>query len=234
MRPLRYRELVKPRRIRLIILAIWIYMPLASIAMFAVYGKGTDGIDKSPCSLLNTLPAWFFFGLLFPHLLIPAVISKVLYIRIMYVAWRQESKIYAERCLHSKGIMSKREAKAAKMMAKIVFLFTVCYSPYLIFHICIYIMEFSTPDWLFHAMELSKILMLTNSCMSPIIYFWKNRDFRRALGQCMPCYSNDQPMPMGSPSRTTNHNGELSLNIISKHRRSTVHAQYANTDLGLE
>ena len=191
LKPLHYKQWMKPKRVRVILAVIWLYVPFISASLFLIYGKNTEELDILPCSLLNAMPSWFFFSLLLPHLLIPAVISKVLYIRIMYVAWKQESKIFAERMAYSTGV-SKREAKAAKMMAKIVTLFTVCWSPYLICHVAIYILAFDTPFWLYELLEFSKILMLANSCMSPIIYYWKNNDFRRAMGLCTQCTQDEK------------------------------------------
>lgn len=229
--PLRYPHLMKSRRIKILILSSWIYMPLVCASMFAVYGHGNDGIDRSQCSILNALPQWYFFGLLLPHLLIPNVMSKVLYIRIMYVASKQESKIFAERMLYSTGTISKREAKASKLMAKIVFLFAVCWSPYLILNTVIFILEYDTPDWMFHTLELSKVLMLANSCMTPIIYFWKNRDFRRAMGRCMKCQHNNWEVASFAHGSTIEHSDGGQMGVIVKQRENAVLADCTVTDV---
>ena len=180
LHPLRYKEVMTSSHIKIGIASLWIYMSLAALSVFYVYNNNTIIYFDATCSMLNVIPRWYFFGLILPHMIIPNIGSKILYGRMVYAAWKQQSKIYAQQLAGKTGI-SKKEAKATKMMSIILTIFALCWFPYLIMHICIYCIGEDTPAWLYVALEFSKILMLSNSFMNPVIYFWKNPDLRHAL-----------------------------------------------------
>ena len=186
LHPLRYRDWMTLHHIKIAIATLWIYISVVSLSVFGVYDKNTIIYTDDTCSLLNVIPRWYFLGLILPHMMIPNIGSKILYGRMIYVAWKHQCQIYAEQVAHKAGI-SKKEQKATKMMSIILTTFVLCWSPYLIMHIVIYSMGDDSPSWLYNALDYGKILMLSNSYMNPVIYFWKNPDLRKALSALCGC-----------------------------------------------
>ena len=185
--PLRYHAKVTKRRANISILSIWIYIILFSATVFVVYGKDTQDYYNSTCSLINQLPEWYFFAIILPHMLVPNIISKVLYGRIICVAHKLEAKTHDD---HFKlGVKkAKKEYRAAKMMALIMTMFLFCWAPYTTFHIVIHVLgPDSTPEWLYTALEIAKVFSIMNSCINPFIYAWKSAGFRKALKLCWHC-----------------------------------------------
>ena len=182
--PLTYRTKVTYKRAHVCIVGIWIYILLVSLSMFPVYGQDLSKYYKISCSLLNLIPKWYFFGLIMPHMLIPNILSKLLYCKILYVARKQADKIYKEnlRILGENGV--RREDKATKTMAIILVFFILCWAPYTVLHIVIYSIGYSSPDWLYDMLEAAKVLSASNSVINPLVYVWRNRDFRQALKGC--------------------------------------------------
>ena len=190
VQPLRYRVKVTRWRANVAIVSIWLYIIMASLTLFVVYGKDSIEYYVARCSLLNLIPEWYFFGIILPHMLTPSVISKVLYGRIMRVANKLEAKTYdLNACL---GVVSrsKKEYKAAKLMAIIMILFILCWAPYITFHIVIHAIGTDSPDWLFTALELSKVLSVSSACINPLVYTWKSKGFRSALKRTCGCSSD--------------------------------------------
>ena len=188
LHPLSYRTAMSRRRANLMIAAVWIYLVVAAFSLYAVFDKEIVFTHDTPCSLLNNVPSWYFFAVLIPHMVILNAIGKGLYFRILYVAWKQEKRIKKEQVYFTQSI-NRKEAKAAKMMGKILTLFLISWAPYMILHIALYIIGPSAAEWLFVALELCKLISLSNSYMNPIIYFWKNPDFRGAFKTCVRCNS---------------------------------------------
>ena len=201
-RSLRYYSIVTRRRAHIAITLIWIYITAAGASIFLVYGKNTIHFYDAPCSLLNVVPEWYFFAILLPHMLIPNIISKIVYARIACVAQRQEARTFDQQLMVGNTHV-KREYRAAKTMALIMVLFVVCWAPYFIIYTSIFITEPASDHWLFTAAELSKVLSVTSACINPFIYAWKFDKFRKALraGCCAP--KKDQLKPSSSYCRST-------------------------------
>lgn len=179
--PFTYAVKVTHKRAGIGIVLLWIYILGASLTMIPVYGIDIEEYYKMSCSLLNLIPKWYFFGIIIPHMLIPNIISKILYCKILYVARRQANIIYNEN-RHIMGQNAvKKEHKATKTMAIILVLFFLCWAPYLILHIVIHSIGRSSPEVLFDALEIAKILSLSNSFINPLIYAWRNQDFRHGI-----------------------------------------------------
>ena len=192
--PFHYHMKVTERRANVTIVAIWVYIVIASSSLFIVYGQDTMTYYVAPCSMLNLIPEWYFFGIILPHMLLPNICSKILYGRIVCVAQRLESKTYGLNVELRGQVHAKREYRAAKVMALIMILFLLCWAPYIIFHVIIHVIGTESPDWLFVALELSKVLSVSSACINPIIYTWKSEGFRRALTSmcgCRSCHATD-------------------------------------------
>ena len=201
-KPLSYARIMQFRTVYIMIGIVWIYLIIAAASVWLVYDTSDAIYYDSPCSLLNRLPKWYYFLLILPHTVTPHFISKILYTRIIYIAWKQEKVIKNGNTGATKGVMVlKREAKAAKMMWILLIVFLVCWAPYIILHIVIHITGPSVPRGLYIALEIAKILSLCNSFMNPMIYFWKNRDFREALNTCVNCKKRNR---IGTSSKSRN------------------------------
>lgn len=178
--PLTYQEKVTKRRICAVLTVIWIYVPLMASSCYFVVGQTTVQYNSQPCTLINSVPGWYFIGICMPQLLLLNVISKVIHIRIYWEASKQENKISYQ--FTTIGVIYRKEAKAAKMMALISISFTLCWLPYTVTTITLYILGANPcPTTLLVLLDISKMMTLCNSFINPTIYFLKNADFRQAF-----------------------------------------------------
>lgn len=207
--PFAYRLKVTYTRASVSIIVIWIYIMSATVTIIPVYGIDFQQYYNLSCSLLNLIPKWYFFGIIIPHMLVPNIISKILYCKILYVARKQARKINNENKQILGAQTNNNEKKAATTMAIILVLFFLCWLPYLTLHIVIHSIGTDSPPWLYHLLEVSKILSFSNSFINPIIYAWKNKDFRYAIKLRCREWGKNSVSPSAVQTRSQSITSEL-------------------------
>ena len=188
--PLSYYYFISQKKTNIAIATIWGYSIFICTTILIVYDKGHEWFYDRHCSLLNQLPAWYYFGIILPHMTVISIITKVLFWNILRVANEQSQQMHNERVQGARIIratLMKRERKANKMRALVVGIFVLCWLPYVSLQFIIHAFGPVFDMWLYNLLEVTKVLSLSNSFMNPIIYFWKNKDFRQALAACTGC-----------------------------------------------
>ena len=191
--PLSYKVKVTRRRVYIAIGFIWIYSPLLALISYFVTGSTNVHFNDQPCSMINTIPKWYFVGLLLPQMLTVNLIAKVIHARILYTAYKHELMILTQFNAIW-GISCRRETKVAKMVAMISISFTLCWLPYTVSTVALYALgNDPCPTVWLNVLDVSKTLTLCNSFINPTIYVMKNADFRRAFKLTIFCTRSLSP-----------------------------------------
>lgn len=150
-----------------------------------------DGISNKSCCPVkclfeNVVPMSYmvyfnFFGCVLP----PLLIMLVIYIKIFMVACKQLQRM--ELMDHSRTTL-QREIHAAKSLAMIVGIFALCWLPVhaincvTLFHPTL---AKDKPKWV---MNVAILLSHANSVVNPIVYAYRNRDFRYSFHRIISRY----------------------------------------------
>uniref|UniRef100_A0A8D1S819 Adenosine receptor A2 n=1 Tax=Sus scrofa TaxID=9823 RepID=A0A8D1S819_PIG len=189
--PLRYKSLVTGARARGVIAGLWVLAFAIGLTPFLGWnsraiatgnctacgaGPGNGSCRRVRCLFENVVPMNYmvyfnFLGCVLP----PLVIMLAIYAKIFTVACRQLQR--TELMDHSRTVL-QREIHAAKPLAMIVGFFALCWLP-------LHAINCATlfhpgwakekPKW---AMNVAILLSHANSVVNPIVYAYRNRDFR--------------------------------------------------------
>lgn len=176
-RPLRYKTMVTPRRAKRSIAIVW---------GFAFVVAGISFLQFHEALKVTHGYVLFLFVSLF---CIPLSIMSFAYISICRAAIKQISKMQSNRlgtgsCDQKRRQSFERrkrffkELKITKMLAVIVSLFVICWSPFLVVTL---IEAFTTEEIPLAVQGVIVFLPYVLSCANPWIYTGMNRDFRLAF-----------------------------------------------------
>ncbi|XP_046945965.1 adenosine receptor A2b [Lynx rufus] len=199
--PLRYKSLVTGPRARGVIAGLWVLAFGIGLTPFLGWNSKDsainnctepgDGATNDSCCLVkclfeNVVPMSYmvyfnFFGCVLP----PLLIMLVIYINIFMVACKQLQR--TELMDHSRTII-QREIHAAKSLAMIVGIFALCWLPVHAIN-CVTLFQPARakdkPKW---AMNMAILLSHANSVVNPIVYAYRNRDFRHTFHKIISRY----------------------------------------------
>ncbi|XP_026986931.1 adenosine receptor A2b [Sagmatias obliquidens] len=198
--PLRYRSLVTGARARGVIAVLWVLALGIGLTPFLGWNSKDraanctepwDGTTNASCCLVkclfeNVVPMSYmvyfnFFGCVLP----PLLIMLVIYVKIFLVACRQLRRM--ELVGHSRTVL-QREVHAAKSLAMIVGIFALCWLPVHAIN-CASLFQpgwaKEKPKW---AMNTAILLSHANSVVNPIVYAYRNRDFRYTFHKIISRY----------------------------------------------
>ncbi|XP_055263353.1 adenosine receptor A2b [Moschus berezovskii] len=198
--PLRYKSLVTGARARGVIAALWVLAFGIGLTPFLGWNSRKsavnctelgDGAANVSCCLIrclfeNVVPMSYmvyfnFFGCVLP----PLLIMLVIYVKIFLVACRQLQR--TELMDHSRTVL-QREIHAAKSLAMIVGIFALCWLPVHAIN-CASLFQPTwakeKPKW---AMNIAILLSHANSAVNPIVYAYRNRDFRYTFHKIISRY----------------------------------------------
>ncbi|CAI9163109.1 unnamed protein product [Rangifer tarandus platyrhynchus] len=198
--PLRYKSLVTGARARGVIAALWVLAFGIGLTPFLGWNSresainctepGDRAVNMSCCLIRclfeNVVPMSYmvyfnFFGCVLP----PLLIMLAIYVKIFLVACRQLQR--TELMDHSRTIL-QREIHAAKSLAMIVGIFALCWLPVHAIN-CASLFQPTwakeKPKW---AMNIAILLSHANSAVNPIVYAYRNRDFRYTFHKIISRY----------------------------------------------
>lgn len=198
--PLRYKGLVTGTRARGVIAGLWVLAFGIGLTPFLGWNskdsatnctESWDGSSNGSCCLIkclfeNVIPMSYmvyfnFFGCVLP----PLLIMLVIYIKVFMVACDQLQR--TELMDHSRTVL-QREIHAAKSLAMIVGIFALCWLPVHVIN-CVTLFQPAwakdKPKW---AMNMAILLSHANSVVNPIVYAYRNRDFRYTFHKIISRY----------------------------------------------
>ncbi|XP_004685120.1 PREDICTED: adenosine receptor A2b [Condylura cristata] len=198
--PLRYRSLVTGTRARRVIAVLWVLAFGIGLTPFLGWNRKdmnnqncTESLNATtnesyfrPCLFEDVVSMSYmvyfnFFGCVLP----PLLIMLVIYMKIFTVACRQLQRI--ELMDHSRTVL-QREIHAAKSLAMIVGIFAMCWLPvHAINCITHFLLDKPSdkPKW---TINMAILLSHANSVVNPIVYAYRNRDFRYTFHKIISRY----------------------------------------------
>ncbi|XP_008569037.1 PREDICTED: adenosine receptor A2b [Galeopterus variegatus] len=197
---LRYKSLVTGTRARGVIAALWVLAFGIGLTPFLGWnskdsatnctepwdGTMNESCCRVKCLFENVVPMSYmvyfnFFGCVLP----PLLIMLVIYVKIFTVACRQLQR--TELMDHSRTTL-QREIHAAKSLAMIVGIFALCWLPVHAIN-CVTLFQPARakdkPKW---AMNMAILLSHANSVVNPIVYAYRNQDFRYTFHKIISRY----------------------------------------------
>lgn len=194
----RYKSLVTGSRARRVIAVLWVLAFGIGLTPFLGWNKKDntknctqplDGPTNESCCPVKCLfenvvsmsyMVYFnFFGCVLP----PLLIMLGIYIKIFTVACKQLQR--TELMGHTRTVL-QGEIHAAKSLAMIVGIFALCWLPV---HVINCVTHFQAlkdkPKW---AMNMAILLSHANSVVNPIVYAYRNQDFRYTFHKLISRY----------------------------------------------
>ncbi|XP_031325325.2 adenosine receptor A2b isoform X1 [Camelus dromedarius] len=189
--PLRYKSLVTGARARAVIAVLWVLAFGIGLTPLLGWNRGkgsatnctepgdrpaNDSCCRVKCLFENVVPMSYmvyfnFFGCVLP----PLLTMLAIYVKIFMVACRQLQRM--ELRDHSRTVL-QREIHVAKSLAMIVGIFALCWLPVHAIN-CATLFQPAwakeKPRWV---MNTAILLSHANSVVNPIVYAYRNRDFR--------------------------------------------------------
>ncbi|XP_066911282.1 octopamine receptor beta-2R-like [Clytia hemisphaerica] len=191
---------------------------LVRIAVFAVWGFA---IVNSALSFVKTYYGWKAYNIYIVVIgfVVPALIIVCSYVAIYRVA---QQHISEQKKL-------KQEMRLAGMIAIVIILFIVCWFPFFLINI---LYEYCYPPECSHviiekSIPFVKFLHYSNSMMNPLVYAYRNSDYRQAFKNLLLSLLKRQALRKRSASGLSSGTGRSdlddfmdsvqNLNQMSKH-----------------
>ena len=197
---LRYRAIVTNRRALIASMAVWLWGILFSYVFpETLKENGFKTFDEfhvalTPCffRLYNrkkpfilhseAVKAYLIF-LLLTLLVLPIAIIVISYSYIFNVARKQRRQVMQEE-RNFQVVTMKREMKAARTVAIVVGLCLASFVPLLVI---LWLHVFTSVTISPRQLHIAYSVASMNACWNPLIYCWKNQDFRRGFKRLLKC-----------------------------------------------
>ena len=194
---LRYNTIVTNRRATIASIVVWLW----GIAVALIFPKAlkTDGVEAFkeflqalyPCfhrhhesfSLQSASVRPYLVFLVISLLVVPTLIIVTSYGFIFIIAWKQRRQIREEENFQGE-LTVKREMKGARTVAIVVGICLVSFIPLLVV-LCLRFLT-SSPITA-HKMHAVYLVASLNACWNPLIYCWRNENFRNSFKKLLKC-----------------------------------------------
>ena len=157
---LRYEQVVTENRARKVILCLWFIsgLSLVIIIFYPMTSFSLATITMAVCLVIMTF-AW---------------------IKIYQVVRHHQAQIQDQMAVASQSFNMARFRNSAINTMLVLFIVLLCYTPFLICNICLAV-AINTSNVVF--LEISHKMVLLNSSLNPLVYFWRQRDLRAQAKQ---------------------------------------------------
>lgn len=196
LKPFQYQSLLSPRNSLLVIAASWLLSILTSLVPLMGWH---DPLPPSRECLFNSIitNAYMVYFNFMMCMLVPLVVMLMLYGRIFSEIRRQirkvaegEVNISAQR---RRQIIAHKEMRTATSLFIILFFFILCWLP---LHILNSVMLLCPTCCIPSQLTLATIILShANSAINPVVYVFRVRSFRDALGSTLLCICGSGPLP---------------------------------------
>nr|XP_023013216.1 5-hydroxytryptamine receptor 1A-like [Leptinotarsa decemlineata] len=191
--PLHYTRFMTKKTAYILISVGWL-LATSTASTPLVWNEWYEGVS---CEVVYVFPFSFIKYVLCPMFVMIWTTMLLLYSRICKEASGHQRRLRGSANLNQLS-SSFTESKSFQVMMIILGCFTICWLPYLV--ITIYARTAKS----FQSASLYEIffnLAMANSCMNPLIYAWKNTNFRKAFLCLVKCRTPDHT----SANFITNH-----------------------------
>ncbi|XP_073231874.1 adrenocorticotropic hormone receptor-like [Porites lutea] len=196
---LRYHTIVTKRRARIVSIAMWLWALVIVIALpWTLYGTTGDKdyrefhIQMHPdCDKAQELPIrWHLVLTAASMFLIPLLIMICSYTYIFIVSHKQRQRVRKQGRDFPGMPTIKHEMKGARTLAIVVVLCLLSIIPILVVT-SLRVFWRTLPAGHYHQKLLQhivyKVAMLLNAACNPLIYGWRNEEFRNAFRKMLKC-----------------------------------------------
>ena len=188
---LTYHTIVTKRRSRIVSIAMWLWALVVTIALpkvLKLMGKDFRNADSNTSQVLHT--RWHLVFQAASMFLVPLLIILFSYTYIFIVSYKQRQHV-REQCRDVPGMPTiKHQMKGARTLAIIVALCLLSIIPMLAVTFLRVFCGISLGSH-GHQKLLKQILydmaMFLNTICNPLIYGWKNEEFRNAFRKMLKC-----------------------------------------------
>ena len=194
---LRYHAIVTNRRVTVASVVVWLWGFAVTVGFSQ--SLNTDGLRTfkdflqalTPCfdrhhepfSLQSASVRSYLVFLVVSLLVVPIVIIITCYSYIFTVAWKQRRQIREEDNLQGE-LATKHEIKGARTVAILVGICLVSFIPLLVVLCLRFLTSSPIAARKMHAVYLVASL---NACWNPLIYCWRNENFRSSFKKLLKC-----------------------------------------------
>ncbi|ELU14371.1 hypothetical protein CAPTEDRAFT_204296 [Capitella teleta] len=183
--PFHYARLVTEYRFKGGIAILWIV--LLSIFSIPMFGVNTWRPHRQ-CTAPYVFPQFYFIN----FFLLPSVLALILVALVnmvicgIVISKRRIAPGGVEPQQQQQQQQHKSQYKLTKMILVVVGIFYACWFPYTTITVLSLLKRSSWfasgfPQWMLCLIEVCKVPLVLNGAMNPLIYVWKNRQFRRAF-----------------------------------------------------
>ncbi|KAK6182222.1 hypothetical protein SNE40_009951 [Patella caerulea] len=207
--PLRYYSLVTPKRAKVSILILWIYITFVSLLPTMGWNLWND---DSVCDFYEIFPKAYVVISSFLLISVCICLATLMYVRIFLEAKRQHKKMVIETAHRSTSIKRRleRDLSSAKAMATVLLMFVIFWLPYLAsapFRFSPYMSN----DLINVIKDFALCLSMSNSMINPMIYALLRKDFRAAFKQVLQLKLTQLRTASKNGNKSDNSNSGVSL-----------------------
>ena len=181
---LRYLTIFSKQKVIGIKTVLW-SLAIFTIVLFVVTTSWQPG---TACLVSFIVPAWLYYSLGVGILLSINLITVIIYVQIFIAARKQRRKIQQQNAAVNEGNKDMRQVhKSTKMMALILGLFELSWMPFLLtqsVHRLVHDPQNSS-ILLEVFLRFVSVLAFSNSFWNPVVYGWKNKQFRKAYKEVL-------------------------------------------------
>ncbi|XP_055909164.1 histamine H2 receptor [Eupeodes corollae] len=176
MYPLHYRRFIT-RRVAVYVIALG-WMVGAILASVPIFHNHWATATK--CEFNEVLPSWYILGIITPVFTLVWICMLFVYLRIWQEAAKQAKQLQTATCCQ----VLPSDSKSVQVVLLIMGGFSICWLPYFSVACLQIFVQFDACPILYRA---ALALAMSNSGLNPIIYAWKNSNFRRSFCRLLQC-----------------------------------------------
>ncbi|XP_078361324.1 histamine H2 receptor-like [Oculina patagonica] len=156
---LRYNELVTPKRVVIMVIAVWV-VTLSTVFIGVFYYFQAGEIVMVVCGYVSML------------------LLSIVYMKVYFVARRHQASINSQAQVSSNLNLARNKNLAFKTLYVFV-VFELCYLPYLIAFTALLV---SGPSVVLQGtVQFTTVLVMLNSSLNPIVFGWKMTEIRQIV-----------------------------------------------------
>ncbi|XP_069702110.1 histamine H2 receptor-like [Periplaneta americana] len=187
--PLHYCRLITNKVAVIMVAAGW--CGALMLSTMPIYWNNWQTNDK--CEIEQVMAPNYFVLVILPLFLLLWVTMFAIYWKIWREALNQARRLRETNFLHGGG---PSDWKSIQVVLMVLGSFSVCWLPYMIVACTIISGICSSETGIGYKAAFS--MAMANSCMNPIIYAWKNPEFREAIKRLLHCRSPNRIPPTPS------------------------------------
>lgn len=198
--PLRYHMIMSDKMAYIMIVTSWLYAAMFTSLPFF----GLNTWDMAPFCLFELVMSSQYRLACALHTIILSVVMFIIYMKIFHVAWNHYKRIRAEEIVIPNASQMHKDSKMAQVMALVVLSFTLAWLPFCLIQI-FQTISFSVNKAI--AGNFAVFLGIANSTINPVIYVWKNKEYRKAFKLVLSCTEEGTEAQMNTVTShvPTNH-----------------------------